>query len=142
VQTKPIEQEFGVVREQKRLHFPSGLLGFEDVKDYVILDDDEGIPLRWLQAVDEPDLAFVIMDPFLVMPTYDVKIDEATLCELNVDDPSNLVLLVLVTIPHDRPTDLTANMQGPLVVNRETQWAKQLVLSNSAYHTRHPIFTV
>ena len=62
------------IDEQKIIHFPSGLLGFSETKDFIIFDHDQDVPFKWLQAICEPDLAFLIMEPFTVLPDYHVEI--------------------------------------------------------------------
>ena len=127
------------IEEQLLLHFPDGLLGFPERRDYVIFDHDREAPFKWLQAIDDPELAFVIMDPCLFVPNYRLDVQPEDLQELRVNDPGDLVVFVLVTIPPSDPAQMTANLQGPVLVNAENRWAKQLVLSNSPYHTRHPL---
>lgn len=121
------------------IHFPDGLLGFPDVKNYIIFDHDQDAPFKWLQATDEPALAFVITDPFLFVPDYQVEIEEQDLQALSVSDSSQLSTFIILTIPAGQPTRMTANLKGPVLVNGENRWAKQLVLTTSLYHTRHPL---
>jgi flagellar assembly factor FliW len=127
------------IEERMIIHFPNGLLGFPDIKNYVIFEHDQDVPFKWLQATDEPALAFVIMDPFLFLPDYQVEIHEQDLQELRVSDTSQVSIFVILTIPAGQPAGMTANLQGPVLVNGENRWAKQLVLTNSQYHTRHPL---
>jgi flagellar assembly factor FliW len=127
------------IDERTIIHFPNGLLGFPDIKHYVIFEHDQDVPFKWLQATDEPALAFVIMDPFLFLPDYQVEIHEQDLQELRVSDTSQVSIFVILTIPAGQPAGMTANLQGPVLVNGENRWAKQLVLTNSQYHTRHPL---
>ena len=130
----PMQVDEGMI-----IHFSSGLLGFSETKDYVIFDHDDDVPFKWLQAIDEPDLAFVIMDPFVVMSDYNVKIQDPDLHELQVNDTTELSLFVIISIPAGEPTRMTANLRGPVLVNGENRRAKQLVLTNSPYHTRHAL---
>jgi flagellar assembly factor FliW len=127
------------IDERTILHFPDGLLGFPDSKNYIIFEHDQEAPFKWLQATDEAALAFVIMDPFLLLPDYQVEIQEQDLQELRVSDTRHLSIFVLLTIPAGQPARMTANLKGPVLVNGENRWAKQLVLTNSQYHTRHPL---
>ena len=133
-----------VVRQQKAilLHFPSGILGFQDIKDYIILDDEAGSPLKWLQAVDEPEVSFVMTEPSLFVSDYQVEIADQDGEELQVEDPDHLAVFVLITLPLDDKSLMTANLQGPIVINTKNYYAKQVVLHNSPYHTRHPIRVV
>jgi flagellar assembly factor FliW len=122
-----------------QLHFPAGLLGFPHRKDYCIQNHGQDVPFKWLQATDDPPLAFVITDPFAFLPDYQVEIQEQDLRELKVTDHRQLMLFVIVTLPGKTSPHLTVNLQGPVLVNRVNGWAKQLVLINSPYHTRHPL---
>ena len=127
------------IDERTIIYFPNGLLGFPDIKHYVIFEHDQDVPFKWLQATDEPALAFVIMDPFLFLPDYQVEIQEQDMQELRVRDTSQVSIFVILTIPAGQPACMTANLKGPVLVNEENRWAKQLVLANSQYHTRHPL---
>jgi flagellar assembly factor FliW len=129
------------IDETMIIHFPAGLLGFPEIKDYIIFDhDQDDVPFKWLQAVHEPGLAFLIMDPYLVQPDYTVALQSHDLYDLQAHDTTNLVLFVILTIPAGDPAGMTANLQGPVVVNSDKRWAKQLVLTNGLYHTQHPLF--
>lgn len=124
-----------------RLHFPFGLLGFPDIKDYVLQDIASDIPFKHLQAIDEPDLAFVLLDPFILVPDYHVLIEDQDLLALNVRTTESLQIFVILTIPPAAPQQATANLQGPVIVNTANRRAKQIVLTQSPYHTRHLLLT-
>lgn len=127
------------VRNESVLTFPSGILGFPDCHRYVILDHDTDAPFKWLQSLDEPGLAFVILDPALFHPDYNVQIPAEALTEVSNADGDELILSVLLTIPSDDPTGITANLRGPLLMNPRTKRCKQLILADS-YPTRYPLF--
>ena len=129
------------IDENKVIKFQSGLLGFPDVKRYVILDhmNDPDIPFKWLQAVDDPDLVFVVIDPLLFCPDYNLYIDERDLIELNIAGFDDRFIVVIVTIPHEMPELMTANLQGPLIVNLKTREAKQVVLLGERYPLHYPV---
>jgi flagellar assembly factor FliW len=121
------------------LHFPSGLLGFPEVSEYVLLDIEADLPFKCLQAVNDPDLGFILIDPFMLMPDYQVTIEPQDLSDLDVHDQQHLCLLAILTVPPGAPGQTTANLQGPIMINTENYRAKQLVLVQSPYHTRHPL---
>lgn len=133
---------FGVcdVRAESVLTFPSGILGFPDGHRYVILDHDTDAPFKWLQSLDEPGLAFVILDPACFHPGYDVKVPNEALMEVQGKDDEELIISVLLTIPSNDPTGITANLRGPLLMNPRTKLCKQLILADT-YPTRFPLFT-
>lgn len=129
------------VRDESILTFPSGLLGFPEQQRYVILDHDTEAPFKWLQSVEEPSLAFVIMDPALFHPGYDIGVPADALAEIRAREREDLALVVILTIPSDDPGRITANLRGPLVIGHKTKLGKQLVLSED-FPTRHPLFPV
>ncbi|MDF0666432.1 MAG: flagellar assembly protein FliW [Nitrospira sp.] len=129
------------VRAESILTFPSGLLGFPEQQRYVMLDHDTDAPFKWLQSVEESTLAFVIMDPALFHPGYQVDVPTDAWAEIRAREREDLALVVILTIPSDDPGRITANLRGPLVISHKTKLGKQLVLSED-FPTRHPLFPV
>ncbi len=122
----------------KIILFADGIIGFPDYKRYVELEFLENSPLRLLQAVDTPDLGFVIIDPLLFEPDYVADITEGDLRSLIIDKAEDLVARVIVTIP-ENPYEMTANLQGPIVINPKSKLAKQIINHNRKYTTKHRI---
>jgi flagellar assembly factor FliW len=112
------------------------VLGFEQRRKYVIVETEDFEPFKWFQSVDDPDLAFVIVNPLLFFPDYLIEVNPKEIEELRVDKVSNIVTYAVVTIPPDY-TRMTANLQGPILINTMTKLAKQLVLVNSRYGIKH-----
>ena len=135
---------FGAVERDRDmlLHMPTGLLGFPEVKHYCIIDPDRQVPLKWLQARDEPNLAFVITDPFAFLPDYHVELTHLDLMDVGATATADLFLVAIVTLPRETMPYPTVNLQGPVLVNRANGWAKQLVLVQGPYHTHHPLTLV
>jgi flagellar assembly factor FliW len=138
---KASTSRFGTIefREDVLLTFPSGIIGFPDSTRYVILDHDRDVPFKWLQSVDEPEVAFVVMDPVLFKPDYRVEIPAEDIPELTARDESDLAMFVILTIPSSDPKSLTANLRAPVIVNRNTRAAKQVILTDEL-PTRYPLF--
>ncbi len=132
---------FGVfdVAGDRLIRFPAGLLGFPESQRYVILDHDTEAPFKWLQSIDEPGLAFVILDPVVFHPDYHVSVPADILAEVNNGKEEDLAVVVILTIPSDDPASMTANLRGPLVMSHKTRLGTQLVLSEE-YPTRYPLF--
>ena len=127
------------VKEESLLVFPSGILGFPDWTKYVMLDHDTDAPFKWLQCVEAPELAFVILDPAYFHPDYHITITTDALIEIQKQDDDELSVVTILTIPSDDPSAVTANLRGPLVMNHRTRLCKQLVLSEDL-PTRFPLF--
>lgn len=122
-----------------QLYMPAGVLGFPDVKHYLIVDPDPEGPLQWLQARDEPHLAFVMTDPLALLPDYHVELTPLDLMDVGADATTEIFLIAIVTLPRDTTLHPTVNLQGPVLVNRANGWAKQLVVVQGPYHTHHPM---
>lgn len=126
------------VEADKLIHLEGGLLGFPGLSDYVILDHGRESPFKWLQSTQEGPLCFVVIDPFIFQPAYSVELSEAEVAQLEIEDPSDVALAVIVTVPEDY-FQMTANLQGPIVINTRTRKGRQLVLAEGRYTTRHLI---
>ncbi len=117
---------------------PEGIIGFPDIRRYVILNMGEDTPFKLFQAVDEPTLGFIIIDPLFFKPDYKVKIRKEDLYGLSAENISEIVTSVIITIPED-PYKMTANLRGPLLMNLKSRLAKQLVLTDDTYTPRYLI---
>jgi flagellar assembly factor FliW len=124
------------VDERQKLTFASGLFGFEELRDFVLLDAEQQ-PFYWLQSVESPETAFILVNPFLFRPDYELDISDDELLTIGLDSPEKALIFAIVTIPASGP--ITVNLQGPLVVNRDNHHAKQAVLTDSRWTTRHDL---
>jgi flagellar assembly factor FliW len=117
---------------------PDGMLGFSEIKQYVLIQHRDGSPFLWYQAVDEPNLAFVVVDAFTFFPDYEVVMSSEDVEVLKCTKPGDLAVFLVVVIP-DNPEDMTANLRGPLVVNVDNKVARQVVLTDEKYSPHHSI---
>jgi len=130
------------IEEEKIIKMPFGMLGFPDKKKFIILQHQENSPFFWYQSVDDPGLAFVITDPFLFIPDYKVDL-EVTLKEMSWNGDGygrDLNLFIVVNIPRGMAHKMTGNFIGPILVNDKVYQAVQIVLSNSPYTHKFPLF--
>ena len=117
---------------------PMGLLGFERIKDYLLVANASEEPFQWLQVKDNAALAFVVIDPFLALPEYQPDIPQTDVEFLGLEDPHDAILFNIVTVYS--PTRATVNLKGPVIFNRRTMIGKQVVLANAnAYSIQHPL---
>jgi len=126
--------------ELPELHFASGLPGFPDVHRFVLVRlGDEASPFSVLRSLEEgADVEFVVTHPGLFFPDYEPEIDDDTAGRLELESADDALLLVIVTVA-DPVADSTANLLGPIVVNRHTRTAAQAVLGSSGYATREAL---
>ncbi len=125
------------VDERQVLHFPDGLLGFEKFKDYALLDAAQK-PFFYLQSMDVSELAFVLIDPFLFRPDYSVDADDALLSSVGIERPEDALVLSIVTVPADG-SPITANLMGPLIVDRASRRGVQAVMTDPRWQTKHDV---
>ena len=132
---------FGVVEidESKIIRFDPGLLGFSDYNRYVLLQPDDDAVFFWLQCVETPELAFVVTDPSLWVSGYEVPIKREQMDEFGLRSLEEAQVLVIV---NKRDDVLTANMQGPIVINTDGMRGHQLVLADRTWSTRHEILRI
>lgn len=135
VNTKPFgEME---VDERQQLYFPFGLFGFENMKKFVLLDAAQQ-PFFWLQSVEVVEIAFVLIDPRLFRNDYSVSVSKAELAEIEIESEEDIIDFAIVTIP-ENPSKMTANLQGPVIVNKKKKIGRQVISSNKNWKTRHYI---
>lgn len=112
------------VAENRIINFPEGLLGFPEIKRYVLMDYKD-TPLKWLQAIDDPDVAFIVAEPAIIAPDYSVKPDPATRQYLNLENDDDLAVLVIIRVEGE---NIIRNYQGPLMVNASLMRGVQVVI--------------
>ncbi len=112
------------VAEDKVISFPAGLLGFPNIKRYVLLDYED-TPVKWLQAVDDPGVAFIVMEPTLLVEDYAITLDEVMRQTLQLETEEDLAVLAIVRVEKGK---LLANFKGPLLFNSRIKIGLQAVL--------------
>lgn len=117
--------------------FPTGLPGFEEQHQFVILPIDGNDTFQVMQSTEEAGVAFVVANPYAFVPTYDLKIDEATVNSLAIEKEEDVFVLAVVSVkePFEQST---LNLQAPLIFNRNNQKGKQMIVNQSTYSMRHP----
>ena len=120
------------------VRMPAGLLGFEHMKDYLLIAKPGEAPFRWLQVKNNPSLAFVVIEPLHFMPDYQPDIPSADVELLGLTSPDDAAVYVIVTV--FGPRRASVNLKGPIVINRNTGLGKQVVIANAAqYSVQHPL---
>ena len=133
---------FGQVelKSEDVLTFSEGLLGFADLRKFVLLDDPNDEIFAWLQSCEAPQIAFPVLEPELFAANYKVTLTKSDLEGLKMANQEKARYFSIVTIPDD-PTQMTANLKAPIVVNIQDRLARQCVLQDNNLAIREPIFT-
>lgn len=126
--------------EEKAFEFSPGLYGFPDAKRYVITEVSGGGDLfKLMTAIDQPDLGFTLVYPFAFFPDYAPEIAEGDIRELGATSPEELLVMAIANVPAQFK-ETTANLKAPLLFNPFTRKARQVILADERYTTRHRLF--
>lgn len=126
-----------MIEEKQLMSFPTGLYGFERYREFALLDAHRK-PFYWLQSTEDSQLAFVLINPYIFRPDYQLEIPEEDLDEIGSPREDDILVFAIVTIPEDND-ELTANLQGPIVINRSARLGKQSISLNPQWQTKHTI---
>jgi flagellar assembly factor FliW len=121
------------------INFPAGLPGFPDAHRFELAPwGPAGSPFMLLSSADDPEVGFVVVAPWVFYPDYEFELDSGMAERLSLDQAEDAVIFAVVTL-RDRPEDSTMNLLGPIVVNRFTHEAAQVVLPSAGYSVRAPL---
>ena len=128
------------VSEKMILQFPYGIPGFLEQKTYALLPYQPDSPFSFLQSLDDPDLTFMVVEPFAFVPDYDFEVDDVIAKELEISEgkPPQIFNIVKAL---GKLEDMTVNLSAPIVVSWHKQMAIQYLIENTTYSIRHPLFT-
>ena len=128
------------IEEQDVVRFADGIPAFEDEHEFVVLPYEEGTPYMFLQSMMTPELAFLMTDPFGVFPDYSFVLDEKKKKKLAINSMDDVLVCTLISVPRSGVADMTTNLLAPVVINRHTMQARQIVLEKTQYTTKHRLF--
>jgi flagellar assembly factor FliW len=136
-----ISERFGKIEynEAEVVRFPQGIVGFPDMTRYFMYSDERVAPLAWLHSLDDAGLAFLVCDPFLFFPEYEVRVKLPPALRRQMGESKDLRVLTIVTIQADFAQS-TVNLLGPLVINANTRNGWQVILDDEELGTRHLLF--
>lgn len=125
--------------EAEIIHFDDGLYGFSEAKDFILVGEmNEDFPFMWMQSIQTPELAFIITSPFLFVENYDFELPDAVTSKMDISSVDDILIYCLTVIPED-VTKTTINLKAPIILNRITRAAKQVIL-NEDYPYKNLIF--
>ncbi|TDO94442.1 flagellar assembly factor FliW [Halanaerobium saccharolyticum] len=134
-------RDFGKIEIDKSdiISFNSGLPGFEKLEEFILLPLAEESPFIIMQSVEDPDIAFVTVEPGNLIQNYEFEISDKTEKKLKIESVSNLLILNIITIKDDFKNS-TANLSAPIVINLEEKLGQQVILDDQRYQVRYKIF--
>ena len=134
---------FGTISidQEAVIDMPLGMPGFPALRQFVLLPHHESSPFSWYQSLEDPFLAFVVTNPCLFLPDYSVNLDHLppeVPWEPAAED-RHFEAYVVVNIPRGAPEKITANLMGPILIDRKTRRAVQLIMPDSPWSHQFPL---
>lgn len=128
------------VSQDTVITFKEGLPGFPQLRRFAILEREELMPFRYLQALDDPPIALYVINPFMVDPGYEFRLTDSDMEDVHSANSSELTVYAVATIPED-PRAATLNLMAPIVINEKDRCGKQVILHESKYSVKHPLLS-
>ncbi|MDX1959357.1 MAG: flagellar assembly protein FliW [Leptospiraceae bacterium] len=129
------------IEEKQILDFPYGLLGFEKLKKFALIEENAENAFKWLQSLEDKEIAFVLIQPELFTEGYKPELTLSELETLGLKKIEDAIVFSIVTIPNENPRGMTANLQGPVLINPISHIGAQFISRNENHPLRKLILT-
>ncbi len=149
------------------VHTPVGLPGFDRARDWVLEGDDTKV-FSLLRNLDEPSIGLLLAPPWDMAPGYEPDLPDEELVQMGIEDAGDVNLFVVATIvesppresiadhgaqpsadssadraaepaPQERAVTVLLNLAAPIVLNRHSGVARQLILDRQGWPLRHAV---
>jgi flagellar assembly factor FliW len=128
------------VKEENIITFNSGLPAFEGFPRFALLDIAQNDNFKWMQCIDDPETAFLLVDPFTVKPDYSVSLNDDLVKSMEISNPEDALVYTIVNVPASGLKDATTNLIGPLIINWRQKNARQIILDAEVNVLKYPLF--
>lgn len=130
------------VDESKLITFASGIIGFPELKDFLLIhDNDSNGNIKWLQSIQEPAFAMPVINPLDVMDSYNPQVEDEFIKPLGITDESDMLVLVTITVPK-KIEEMSVNLRAPIIISGETRKANQIIVDQDEYPVKYPIYEI
>ena len=129
------------VPEDKILRFDEGIPGFPHIRQFAMLELENLRPFSYLQSLEDPPITLLVVNPFLFQPSYQFELGETDAGSLQAQKLEDVSVFVVATIP-ENPSEATINLMAPVLINEKNRRGRQVILLDSPYSVRHPLFAV
>ncbi|MFP4376383.1 MAG: flagellar assembly protein FliW [Spirochaetales bacterium] len=135
VQTKALGEV--EIEERQVIDFPVGIFGFSNLHHYALLDAVQS-GFYWLQSLEDSQIAFLMLNPYDLRPDYLLDVAEEDLQSIGYEEEEDLLVFAIVTVPEDQ-SKISANLQGPVLINRIQRLGRQAIHQDPQWKTKHLI---
>lgn len=130
-----------IVKERTKgleITFKKSLPGFDKLEKFAIIESEEYKPFSFLQSLEDKNISFVIMSPFLIEKNYEFKLEDRIVKGLEIENPKDILVYSTVTLNND-VKNITTNLSAPIVINKKNGLGEQIILDNPKYKIKHQI---
>lgn len=120
------------VKDEEVIHFTKPILGFDDCRQYLLMENESIFPTFWLQSINDPNLAFPVVSPFSVDDNYSINLHNLDIDDINLKSLDEALVLTLMVVPQTL-SSIRTNLRAPIIYNPEKRIAKQLILYDEKY---------
>ncbi len=133
---------FGEVEviEELVFDFESPIIGFNELKKYMLIEHDENSCFKWLQSIEDPEIAFPVTSTAYFGIDYSFEIQDEEAETLGIKSTEDLLVLNIASIPTGNPKNTTINLKAPIITNAKTLKSMQIILQDDKLKIKHPIF--
>lgn len=125
--------------ENEILTFEKGIPGFQNLKKFVIKEVSNESPFNIMQSIEDKDIGFILISPFLVNDKYEIKLKDEIIKFLDIEDSKDVLLYTIVNLK-EKIEDITTNLKAPLVINLKNRKCEQYILDTEKYKIREKVF--
>lgn len=124
--------------ESEVIHFPKGLLGFENLTKFIMMSVEENPLFTILHSIEDEEIGFVATSPFEVMANYEIKLSDNIIQGLSIKEEKEVLILSTVTL-NSKVENITANLKAPIVININRKLGEQIIVDNEEYLIKYPL---
>lgn len=124
--------------EENIVVFEKPLLGFNNLKKFVLVEIEQNSMFNLLQSIEEKAVGFIVLSPFSVRQDYEIELDEATIKELEIESHEDVAIMTTVTL-NEVAEKTTTNLKAPIIINIKNKKGKQIILNNDKYKIKEPL---
>lgn len=127
----------------KIINFKNGMIGFEELKQFMIIHDSEkeNSKILWLQSLDEGQIAFPVIDPLLICENYNPVVEDELFKSIGEIVNDEILVLTTITVPSDLQK-MSTNLKAPIIINPVTMKGCQIIVDNEEYLVKYPIYDI
>lgn len=127
------------VNDSDIINFQEGILGFEKLTKYFVVDPGDSTLILWLQSTEDAEVAFPIIEPKIFKPDYTAKLLPADMNSVQIETVADAKIYTILTIPQNI-AEMSANLKAPIVINNKKKIAKQIVLQDSKLSVKYDMY--